>query len=152
MKIETNKGYTLIEVLMVVGISLSILLTLHYIPVRITESFQGYLAEVSINRANHHLASAIHEDLKKHSTIMKTKEGFKIGESDYIFNQEGVYRTLNGTTLQLANEELSVEFTSTLVKIQSTNTEENKKMNRSIIYLVFPIENQSTRIGGGHDA
>ena len=149
MTTKLKEGYTLIEVLMVVGVSLSLLLTLHYIPLRMTESFKGYTSEVSTNRNNYHLASAIHADLKKYSNIEETSDGFKIGEAIYVFNTEGVFRTLNESTLEIVDEGLIVQFIDGLVKIESIEAQSKRDSRKSYVDLVFPVDTLPKRVKGG---
>lgn len=135
----TKKGYTLVEVMLAMSMSLMILLAVHLIPARIMQSYGGYKEEVRINQTSHTLSSAIQTDLKHDIIIEDTDDGFKIGETTYVVNDDGVTRHIGTQRQQLTTKRVSYSINEGWLTIQSP---EHEHYNARID-LVFSLVNNS---------
>lgn len=139
-----KKAYTLIEVMLAISLSLMILFAVHLIPARILQSFGGYMGEVKINQTSQMLSSAITTDLATHFTIDDTPDGFKIGESQYVFDQSGVTRLIDTQAQQLTQTPVEFTLDDEFLYIASP-----EQMNyHAQIDLVFPLMHTSFEVEG----
>lgn len=130
-----RKGYTLIEVMLAVSLSLMILFAVHLIPARIVESFAGYSREVTINQTSQTISSAVQTDLAQSYYIVPKPDGFEIGEVTYTFDSTGVIRHIAGKTQQLTELELTFSVDDDLLTVSSAD----ENTYHAQVDLVFPF-------------
>lgn len=131
-----NKGYTMIELLITITLTISLVFALIVIPTYLLKNYKDYdklaqyTSEISI------VKSALTSDLE--STIVKEidEDSLQIGKNTYNFESDGLYKVNKGNSIKLSDQALSYEI---------IKSEESKVLN---IYndntnLEFSIKNSS---------
>lgn len=146
-----NKGFTFIEVLLTILISVTLIGTIMIIPRQILISYVGYSEEADYFLVNHRIRTALNRDLSSGHAIETASDGFRIGESRYTFTESDVYRynAIDETTVRVSDVPLTYRFESGMLVVEHIDSDNRERADAPNVYLLFPLEQWINTTEGG---
>ena len=136
MKLMNDEsGYTLMEVMVTLLLSVGVMITIVFIPLRISESYRNYTQEFRTNMASHRVQKTLNDDIRTYYHVVENAEGLEIGGNQYFFKEDGLYRD----NIQVSVVPVTYELNEDLLTITSSSDNEDE----TDIKLKFLLENSS---------
>lgn len=144
-----EKGFTFIEALITLFLSMSAIITLAIIPQRILNSYGNYVDEAKYNLAYQTISLSISEDLGSANEIVATDSHFNIGDSEYHVNDEGVLRISNGKEVLLSTIPFEYTWTASHIHLINRSSDERSNESKTNIAIDIPLDADYVSKGGG---
>lgn len=107
-----NKGFTVIELLITLTLTLTIVYGVISVPTQLIKDYSEYQKLIQFTNDTNKTRKALSEDLE--STLVKEldEKTLQIGNKIYRFNDDGLYRESKGNTIELNSEKLYYNITN----------------------------------------
>lgn len=107
-----NKGFTVIELLITLTLTLTIVYGVISVPTQLIKDYSEYQKLIQYTNDTNKTRKALSEDLE--STMVKEldENTLQIGNKIYRFNDDGLYRESKGNTIELNSEKLYYNITN----------------------------------------
>lgn len=124
-----KKGFTLIETMIALSLSLGTMTTLLVIPRRMMNSQEHYHQEVQKNLTNSTISLYLNEDLASGSQPIATDSGFMIGDSEYILSKGKLSRTYGGKKMTINEVDVDINQTPDYLVITDNASNSTRALN-----------------------
>lgn len=135
-----NKGFTVIELLITLTLTLTIVYGVISVPVQLLKDYSEYQKLIQYTNDTNKTRKALSKDLE--STLVKAldENTLQIGNKIYRFNDDGLYRESKGNTVELNSEKLYYNITKSnrgkLLHIYNGRVNLNYSINNSSFDLI----------------